>query len=269
VLGTGEPALEARLSRGGRHPGNVAVHIGYDEALAHRLIAGGDAILVPSRFEPCGLTQLYALRYGTLPLVALTGGLADTVIAANDAALKRGAATGFRSMPLSAENLALRAWTSVCALCRSRNLGRGCRRTRWRIRSGWETSAAAYAALYRDLPEPDDHALTMTEPGRPAPLGATFDGEGVNFAVFSEHADADLGLHLFRGWQDRDASPRPAGAHGDVWHGYVAGLRPGQLYGLRADGPYAPITGTGSTPTSCCSTPMPSGSPAIRSGMTR
>jgi starch synthase len=61
------------------HPGRVAVHIGYDEARAHRLIAGADAIAVPSRFEPCGLTQMYGLRYGTLPIVRRVGGLADTV----------------------------------------------------------------------------------------------------------------------------------------------------------------------------------------------
>src|SRR6059058_1243597 len=69
--------------------------IGYDEQLSHRLIAGADAILVPSRFEPCGLTQLYGLRYGTLPLVRRVGGLADTVVDATPDALREGRATGF------------------------------------------------------------------------------------------------------------------------------------------------------------------------------
>ena len=68
-------------------PRRVSVRIGYDEAMSHLLIAGGDAILVPSRFEPCGLTQLYGLRYGTIPIVARTGGLADSVIDANEAAM--------------------------------------------------------------------------------------------------------------------------------------------------------------------------------------
>ncbi len=80
LQGTGEPALEAALRMAEQaHPGRVAVHIGYDEPRAHQLIAGADVIAVPSRFEPCGLTQLYGLRYGTLPLVRRVGGLADTV----------------------------------------------------------------------------------------------------------------------------------------------------------------------------------------------
>ena len=80
VQGTGDPALEAAFRMAQQaHPGRVHVHIGYDEARAHRLVAGADAILLPSRFEPCGLTQLYGLRYGTLPIVRRVGGLADTV----------------------------------------------------------------------------------------------------------------------------------------------------------------------------------------------
>jgi len=80
VQGTGEPALESAFAMAARAaPGSVALHVGYDEARAHRLIGGADVILVPSRFEPCGLTQLYGLRYGTVPLVRRVGGLADTV----------------------------------------------------------------------------------------------------------------------------------------------------------------------------------------------
>ncbi len=80
VQGTGEPALEAAFRMAQQaHPGRIHSFIGYDEARAHRMLAGADAILVPSRFEPCGLTQLYGLRYGTLPIVRRVGGLADTV----------------------------------------------------------------------------------------------------------------------------------------------------------------------------------------------
>jgi hypothetical protein len=72
----------------------VGAHIGYDEPLSHLMQAGGDTILIPSRFEPCGLTQLYGLRYGCVPVVARVGGLADTVIDANEAGVGAGAATG-------------------------------------------------------------------------------------------------------------------------------------------------------------------------------
>lgn len=80
VQGTGEPALEAAFRMAQEaHPQRVRVHIGYDEARAHQLVAGADVIAVPSRFEPCGLTQMYGLRYGTLPVVRRVGGLGDTV----------------------------------------------------------------------------------------------------------------------------------------------------------------------------------------------
>lgn len=87
LLGSGDPALEqAFLRLQETYPDQVAVRIGYDEAYSHKLQAGVDSLLIPSRFEPCGLTQLYALKYGTLPLVRKTGGLADTVFEWGDAA---------------------------------------------------------------------------------------------------------------------------------------------------------------------------------------
>ena len=80
LVGAGDPAIEHEFERAAaKFPGRVAVHVGYDEGLAHRIQAGADLFLMPSRREPCGLTQLYALRYGTLPVVRRTGGLADTV----------------------------------------------------------------------------------------------------------------------------------------------------------------------------------------------
>lgn len=96
VLGQGDPDLEARFLAAARlHPERVAVRIGFDEGLSHRLYGGADALLVPSRREPCGLTQLYALRYGALPVVRATGGLADTVVDATPEAVREGRATGF------------------------------------------------------------------------------------------------------------------------------------------------------------------------------
>jgi starch synthase len=113
IQGTGEPALEAAFRAAEKeNPGRVATRIGYDEVLAHRVVAGSDSILVPSRFEPCGLTQLYGLRYGTLPLVRRVGGLADTVVDANEHTLAEDRATGFSfdvATPSALEHALLRA----------------------------------------------------------------------------------------------------------------------------------------------------------------
>ncbi len=96
VLGSGERKLEHRLqAAGAKFPHQIAVHIGYDEVLAHWIEAGADMFVMPSRFEPCGLNQIYSLRYGAVPVVCRTGGLADTVIDADAQAFKTGIATGF------------------------------------------------------------------------------------------------------------------------------------------------------------------------------
>ena len=106
ILGSGTRELEHELvAASNRHPDRVGVVIGYDEPLSHLLQGGSDAILVPSRFEPCGLTQLYGLRYGTLPVVARTGGLSDTIIDANSAAISAKCATGFQFSPINAKML--------------------------------------------------------------------------------------------------------------------------------------------------------------------
>jgi starch synthase len=96
LLGAGDRALEeAFVAAAQSHPDQVAVHIGYSEPLAHRLMAGGDMLLVPSRFEPCGLTQLYAFRYGTVPVGHATGGLADTLVDTGYDTLMTGTANAF------------------------------------------------------------------------------------------------------------------------------------------------------------------------------
>ncbi len=110
VLGSGDAGLEALFARAAeQHRGRIGLVTGYDEALSHLLQAGADTILVPSRFEPCGLTQLIALRYGCVPVVARVGGLADTVIDANEAALAAGAATGVQFSPVTREEPRRRA----------------------------------------------------------------------------------------------------------------------------------------------------------------
>ena len=151
VLGSGDPALEAAmLGLGVAHPGRVAVRIGYDEALSRRMFAGGDAVLVPSRFEPCGLTQMYGLRFGTLPVVAAVGGLADTVISANPVAIASGVATGIVFHPTDAMALG-RALRQLCALHGQPKLWSAMMRNAMRQDLGWEASAAAYARLYESL----------------------------------------------------------------------------------------------------------------------
>jgi starch synthase len=96
ILGSGEPRLEAAItSVTERYPGRVAARLGYDEPLSHLIEAGSDCFLMPSRFEPCGLNQMYSLRYGTVPIVHRTGGLADTVIDTNSHTVLDGRANGF------------------------------------------------------------------------------------------------------------------------------------------------------------------------------
>ncbi|RUS60494.1 glycogen synthase GlgA [Pseudorhodobacter sp. E13] len=151
VLGNGDPGLEAQLrDLAARHPGRVAVRIGYDEAFSQRLFAGGDAVLVPSRFEPCGLTQMYGLRFGTLPVVAAVGGLADTVITANPVALAAGVATGLTFHPTDAQAFGL-ALQRLIDLYADQNLWAQMMRNAMRQKLDWEASAARYAALYAGL----------------------------------------------------------------------------------------------------------------------
>ena len=128
--GRATPSLEAGLrAAAAGHPGRVGVQFGYDEALAHLIQGGCDALLVPSRFEPCGLTQLCALRYGALPIVAHVGGLCDTVIDANEMALAAGVGTGFHFAPVDEPRCWLRRSCAHCRCGGSRRSGGGCNAT--------------------------------------------------------------------------------------------------------------------------------------------
>ncbi|MCL5775440.1 glycogen synthase GlgA [Limibaculum sp. FT325] len=154
VLGTGEAALEAAFRDAAEaHPGAVGVVIGFDEPLSRLIYGGADAIVIPSRFEPCGLTQLYGLRYGCLPLVARTGGLADTVIDANPAALAVGAATGFQFAPITAAALG-DALDRLMDIWADRPAWRRMMRRAMAQPVGWEVSAAAYRTLYEEIVRP-------------------------------------------------------------------------------------------------------------------
>ncbi|WP_429813192.1 glycogen synthase GlgA [Ensifer sp. B1-9] len=151
VLGSGDAALEgALLAAASRHRGHIGMVTGYNEPLSHLMQAGSDAILIPSRFEPCGLTQLYGLRYGCVPVVARTGGLADTIIDANEAGLSAKVATGFQFTPVTADGLrlavrrVLRAYNEPKVWARIQTQG-------MKSDVSWATSAERYVSLYSGL----------------------------------------------------------------------------------------------------------------------
>ena len=151
LLGSGDPAIESQLqAAAARHPGRIGVRIGYDEALSHRMQGGGDAILVPSRFEPCGLTQLYGLAYGCVPVVARTGGLADTVIDANLAACAAGAATGVQFTGVSYPALAA-AISRAVTLFHQTDVWQAMQRSGMKADFTWTGSGKIYADLYREV----------------------------------------------------------------------------------------------------------------------
>jgi starch synthase len=151
VLGAGDAQLEQAFLRAAlRHPGEIAVEVGYDEPMAHAIFGGADVILVPSRFEPCGLTQLYGLRYAAIPVVHSVGGLADTVRDASPRHIRDGTATGFtfdefilpalwhaieRAFDLYAQP---QAWMTM-------------QQTAMRQRFEWRDAALSYLDLYRRL----------------------------------------------------------------------------------------------------------------------
>ncbi len=153
LLGSGDPHLEkAFIDASNRYDGSVGTIIGYDENLSHLIQAGSDAILIPSRFEPCGLTQLYGLRYGTLPIVARTGGLADTVIDANDAGLRSNCATGFQFAPINSIMFG-QAISRACRLFAKPKVWAGMMRRAMRHSVGWDQSASAYLKVYHSALE--------------------------------------------------------------------------------------------------------------------
>jgi starch synthase len=151
LLGAGDAVLQQGfLAAAAEYPGQVGVQIGYHEAFSHRIMGGADVIMVPSRFEPCGLTQLYGLKYGTLPLVRRTGGLADTV---NDSSLENladGMASGFVFEDSNAWSL-LRAIRRAFVLWSRPSLWRYVQRQAMGMDFSWQVAAVAYRDLYQRL----------------------------------------------------------------------------------------------------------------------
>ena len=151
LLGSGEPGLEEGFAAAAAaHPRRIGCVFRYDETLAHRVQASADAILAPSRFEPCGLTQLSALRYGAVPVVARVGGLSDTVIDAGPMAVASGAATGVQFAPVTAPMLE-NALRRAADLYRDPHEWRRLQANGMATDVSWRQPAQHYAELYRGL----------------------------------------------------------------------------------------------------------------------
>jgi starch synthase len=156
IIGSGDPQLEAAFQLAAQHhPGRVAVFLGYDEPLAHRAFAAADVLLVPSRQEPCGLTQLYAQAYGALPLVRRTGGLADTVVGVSVETLANGTATGFQFEAANGWALG-EAINQALALFADPPAWRQVQRRAMLADFGWAAPAQAYLRLYETIPSKGD-----------------------------------------------------------------------------------------------------------------
>jgi starch synthase len=148
LLGTGEPVLhEAFEAARAKHGSRLGLRLGFDVALSHKIEAGADIFLMPSRYEPCGLNQMYSLAYGTVPVVRATGGLDDT-IEPFDAATRRG--TGFKFSDASAEAL-VQAVRDALAVYRQPDRWRALVRNGMQADFSWQRSAHAYEELYREI----------------------------------------------------------------------------------------------------------------------
>ncbi len=157
VLGSGEAILERELSTLAKnHPGKIAVHIGFDEKLAHLIEAGADSFLMPSRFEPCGLNQMYSQRYGTPPLVHATGGLVDTVVDCTPATMASGSASGFLFGDMTPESF-LGAIRRVATVYHDKRIWR-------RLKKNGMTPGFQLALQRRRLPQNLSFAAILTSP---------------------------------------------------------------------------------------------------------
>ncbi|MBM3351601.1 MAG: glycogen synthase GlgA [Betaproteobacteria bacterium] len=152
LLGGGEHGLESAFQNiAQQNPGRVSVNIGYNEPLSHQIMAGADMFIMPSRFEPCGLNQLYGLAYGTPPIVNATGGLADSVIDSNDANFANGTANGFVMVEASSEGLLACIWRAVHMFRHDKNRWDKILHNGMSQNLGWDKSANEYLALYEHM----------------------------------------------------------------------------------------------------------------------
>jgi starch synthase len=148
ILGRGEPALEELVTQCARcYPDRVAARIGFDEPLSRRIFAGSDWFFMPSRFEPCGLSQLYAMRYGSIPIASAVGGLADTIVDASPIAIENHTATGFLFHDLSEQGV-MGAFARATEAYRHRPIWNGLVTTAMRTDWSWDRSVEPYERVY-------------------------------------------------------------------------------------------------------------------------
>ena len=149
ILGSGDKTLEASFNDlAERYPNQVSMNTGYHEHLSHNIMAGSDIFIMPSRFEPCGLNQLYGLAYGTPPVVSPTGGLVDSVYDANDLSLKSHKATGFVMKSVTSASL-LATLERALNLWKDTKTWRGIQKNGMQQDISWSLSAIAYLNLYK------------------------------------------------------------------------------------------------------------------------
>jgi starch synthase len=148
ILGSGDESIQQAIAGAAqRHPGRVGLKIGFDEPLAHRIMAGADVFLIPSQYEPCGLTQMYALKYGTVPLVRATGGLDDTIVPFDPLT---GEGNGFKFEPYEADAF-LETVQSAVALFKDSKTWKRLMANGMSEDFSWDRSARMYLDLYQSI----------------------------------------------------------------------------------------------------------------------
>jgi len=169
VLGTGEKAIEAQFTTlAARFPGKMAVVIGFDEKLAHQVEAGADLFIMPSHFEPCGLNQMYSMRYGTPPVARATGGLADTIVDLNAETLSQGVATGFLFDDANADALLAAVQRGVFAR-QDKDAWMRLQQAGMKRDFSWRRSAREYLELFLEVVHQRQYARSAGAPATPSP----------------------------------------------------------------------------------------------------
>ena len=161
ILGSGDERISHAIQEAaGRYPGRITLAKGFNEPLAHRIMAGADIFLIPSRYEPCGLTQMYALRYGTMPIVRATGGLKDTIVQFN---MKTCEGNGFRFGPYKPASF-LRAVRAATKLFKNPETWHRLISNGMKANFSWERSAMSYMMLYESLVKKSKNSQSMVTP---------------------------------------------------------------------------------------------------------